>query len=143
MDWVVLRRRLIEMRNAINSLITSTAPPRAVTNLSATAKAGGVIVLFTRTNGTSYVVYANDTPAIDGAARIDIGNKGEYVDDVGKSGVTRYYWVRAMRGNVESTLAGPVSAITLALNAEITPPTRPPAVDEYVYSDEVGYPVEQ
>jgi hypothetical protein len=80
---------------------------------------------------------------MNGAARIELGKKGEYVDDVGDSGVIRYYWVRAKKGSMESTLSGPVFATTLGLSVEITPPTRPPATDEQVFSDEFGYPVEK
>lgn len=143
MDWITLRRRLVEMRNAIHRLAVSFDPPRPVTNLTATAQAGAILIMFTRTDGDRYILYWNSTPSMDEATRIDLGNKGEYTDLIGKSSILRYYYVRAKKGNMESTIAGPVYATTLGLAVEITPPSRPPAVDEKVFSDEYGYPVEK
>ena len=140
---LALRDFLTQMRNAVVELQEINQPPRPVINLVATAKAGGVIIQFTRTDGDHYIVYANTTPTLKEARVVDIGNKGEYVDDIGKSAELRYYWVRAKKGNLASTITGPVFATTLGLAVEITPPIAPPTTDEQVYSDELGYPVEK
>jgi hypothetical protein len=141
-DWITVRRRLVEMRNELNKLSGTNIQPRAVVNLSATAKAGGVIIQFTKTDGDSYVLYRNTVPQLNKSVMIDLGNTGIYVDDIGASGEKRYYWIIAKRGSIQSAVAGPVSATTLALDAEITPPTPPPAVDEPVTSLISGYPME-
>ena len=141
-DWQTLRKRLVEMRSVLIDVQKAIAPPRPVKNLTATAKAGGVIIQFTRTDGTSYTVYRNTTASLNAAVRFEIGNTGYFSDDIGKSGELRYYWVRAQKGGMESTVVGPVSATTLGLNVEITPPPAPPAVDEPVGSDLTGYPTE-
>lgn len=143
MDWITLRRRLVEIRNALNALTTAANPPRPVINLSATAQAGAILVMFTRTDGDNYTLYWNTTPSLDGATRIDLGNKGEYTDNIGASAVTRYYYVKAKKGNLESAIAGPVFETTLALDVEIIPPSRPQSTDEPVLSVERGYPVEK
>jgi len=140
---VGLRDYFTELRNAVLELQKINQSPRPVINLVATAKAGGVIIQFTRTDGDHYILYANTTPTLQGARVVDLGNKGEYVDDIGKSAELRYYWVRAKKGNLESTITGPVFATTLGLAVEITPPVAPPTTDEQVFSDELGYPVEK
>jgi len=144
MDWKTLRKILVEMRSGIHSVAAVTDPPRPVKNLTATAMAGSILIMFTRTDGDNYVLYWNTTPSLNGSTRIELGNRGEYTDNIGDAGIKRYYFVRAKKRNgMESSIVGPVFATSLALNITITPPTRPPAVDEFVRSDEVGYPVEQ
>jgi hypothetical protein len=143
MDWIPLRRRLSEMRAVLMDLQNRANPPRPVINLTATAKAGGVIIMFTRTDGTSYALYRNTTPNLNGATQIELGNTGYYVDDLGEAAITRYYWVLSRKGALQSSYVGPVNATTLALGAGITAPTPPIATDEMVYSDQSGYPVER
>lgn len=133
-----VRRYLMEIRKAIKRLEGSVIPPRPVTNLRATAKAGGVILQFTRSDGDTYILYWNSTAGINGATRIDLGLANEYVDEIGDEGVKRYYWIKVKKGQMESEMAGPVYATTLALDAEITPPTRPPASENLIKSDETG-----
>jgi hypothetical protein len=140
-DWITIRRRLVEMRDAINGITGSNAQPRPVKNLSATAKAGGVIIQFTRTDGDYYVLYRNTVPQLNKSIRIELGNTGLYVDDIGASNQTRYYWVVAQKGSMQSTAVGPVNATTLALDIEITPPAPPLAVDEPVKNIISGYPM--
>jgi hypothetical protein len=143
LDWGMLRRRLVEMRAVLLKLEKTTSAPRAVKNLTATAKAGGVIIQFTRTDGDRYVIYRNSIQELNGAVRFELGNTGYYSDDIGTSGQKRYYWVRAIKGSMESVLAGPVNATTLGLGVEITQPAAPPAVDEPVTSELYGYPTER
>lgn len=134
-----LRRALIEMRKAINRLESSAVPPAAPSNLKATAKAGGVILQWTKSDGTGYVVYRNSSANLDGAIRFDAGNSASYIDEIGKEGVTLYYWIRAKKNSMESAVTGPVNATTLALTAEITFPTPPAPSQQPIISDETDY----
>jgi hypothetical protein len=136
----ILLKRLVEIRRAI---LEGFNPPRPVKNLSATAKAGGILVQFTRTDGDSYVIYRNTTPSLNGSTRFELNKVGNFTDEIGKSAEKRYYWVRAKKGNLESTITGPVNATTLAQAAEATLPPAIPAVDEPVYSELMGYPTEK
>jgi hypothetical protein len=138
-DWNALRRVLAQMRQVFVTVEQAIQPSRVVKNLTATPKAGGVIIMFTCTDGDRYILYRNTVFQLDGVVRIDLRNSGIYTDDIGKSSETRYYWVIARKGNIESEPVGPVSATTLGLAVEITPPTPPPAVDEPVYDTVTGY----
>jgi hypothetical protein len=133
-----LREFLQQIRNAIKRLENTVVAPQPATNLKATAKAGGIIVQFTRSDGDAYILYSNDTPSINGARRIDLGLAAEFTDEIGQAAFTRYYWIKAKKGQMESVMAGPVSATTLALNATITPPLPPPASQTIAKSDETG-----
>lgn len=137
-DWAGLRRHLVEMRQAMLRLQGSVIPPDQVNNLKATAQAGAVIVHFTRSDGDAYVLYWNTTPSMNGATRIDLGLANSYVDEIGKEDITRYYWVKVKKGQMESAVSGPVSAKTLALTATITPPVPPPGSRQPARSDETG-----
>ena len=135
---ITLRRFLQEMRNAVKRLEASVVAPGTVSNLVATAKAGGVIIQFTRADGDAYILYWNSTPALDGARRIDLGLAAEYTDEIGAPDITRYYWVKTKKGQMENVPFGPVKAVTLALDASITPPTPPPGSQFPARSDETG-----
>lgn len=137
-DWNSLRPFLQDIHKALSVLQSSIMPPAPVTNLVATAKAGGVIVQFTRSDGDQFILYANTTPNLNGAVRVDLALQAEYVDEVGAAAVKKYYWVKAKRGQIESTIAGPVSATTLALGTPITPPVAPAATQTPARSDETG-----
>jgi hypothetical protein len=86
-----LRRGLLEMS-------ASVSPPDAVTNLKATGKAGGIIIEFTRSDADSYTLLRNASKKLDGATQVDLGNSNRYVDEVGASVTTMYYWIRAKNG---------------------------------------------
>ena len=121
-----LKRFLTALRTHVLSESPSIIPPEAVSNLAATAKAGGVIIQFTRSDAESYILMRNTSKVIDGAIRFDIGNSNRFVDDIGASGITAYYWVKGKKGRIEGAVAGPVSATTLDLDTAITPPSVPP-----------------
>jgi len=121
-----LYKFLVDMRNSVLRMSASVVPPGAVTNLTATGKAGGAIIEFTRSDADSYTIIRNTSKSLDGSTQIEIGNSNRYVDDVGASSQTIYYWVRTKKGAIEGYTAGPVSAITLGLATEITPGEPPP-----------------
>ena len=141
-DWMNVRLVLNQMRNALIEIQKTTMAPRPVINLTATGKPLGILIQFTRTDGDSYVIYRNTTAQINGAVKVELGNNGIWTDELGAGALVRYYWVKARKGSIESTLTGPVSATSLVAGAAFTPPAAPPAVDEPVYSDETGYPTE-
>jgi hypothetical protein len=143
LEWKSLRKCLIEMREALLALQKTSAPPRPVTNFTATGKPLGVLIMFTRSDAESYIVYRSSTPELQAAVQFELHNTGVWTDELGSGALKRYYWVRAKRGGKESSIVGPVSATSLAAGAAFTPPAAPPAVDEYVQSTEYGYPVER
>lgn len=137
-EWQQLRRFLVESRNALKRLEASVVPPKQPSNLVATGKAGGVVVQFTRSDGDTYILYVSKTKSFTVATRIDLGMAAEYTHDIGAADETRYYWVKAKKGQLESLPTGPVGATTLALAVEITPPEPPPASQTPTRSDETG-----
>lgn len=119
----------IWLRNTVVALQQAILPPGTVSNMRATAVAGGVQVDFTRSDGDAYVLYWNTTPSINGATRIDLGTANQYVDDIGAGSVKRYYAVIAKKDRVSGSLSVWVSETSLALGTAITPPTPPPPTD--------------
>ncbi len=114
------------VRNEVLSLQAALLPPTTVTNLRATALGGGVQIDFTRSDGDAYVLYWNSTPSINMATRVDLGVANVYVDNIGADAVTRYYAVKAKKGNVSGDVSPWVSATTLAVGTAITAPDPPP-----------------
>lgn len=121
--------------SAIKSLQPTVIPPTPPSNLKVTPKAGGNIIQFTRSNGDTYALYKNQQPTLNLATRVDLGRASQYVDDVGAADITVFYWIFAKTGQLISTVVGPTSGKTLALNATITPPTPPPASQTPTHSD--------
>jgi hypothetical protein len=136
---VQTRRFLSELRSSVAEMQGSLTPPRPPSNLRATGQAGSILIQFTRSDGETYAIYWNTLPRLDGATKVDVGNSVSWSHNVGQGGVTRYYWVTARRGTLESAEIGPVSAVTAALGATVAPPPPPPASDQPIYSDERGY----
>jgi len=137
-DPIALRRSLSEMRNALLRIESSRQPPAAPTNLAVTPVAGGNVVQFTRSGADRYILYASKNADIGNAVAIDLGLAVQYQDDVGKSAVARYYWVKGIRGDMSSDFAGPVTGTTLALTTEATLPAAPPAFSSPTTSDATG-----
>jgi hypothetical protein len=133
-----LRRFLVEIRKAIKRLEPSVVAPAQVSNMTATAKAGGAIIQFTRSDGDSYVLYRNTVASLNGSVRIDIGMANSYTDEIGVAAQKIFYWIKAKKGGMEGVPVGPVTATTLALNATITLPTAPPGSQQPTRSDENG-----
>jgi hypothetical protein len=133
------RMFLQEIRNAVIKFQASSLPPRAVTNLKATGKAGGVIVQFTQSDADRYTLYAGNTADFSSANPIDLSNAQTYTDELGAAGVNRYYWVKGFKFNGQGgEISGPVVATTLGLGVAITPPTPPPVSDQPVIDDTSG-----
>ena len=114
------------VRNSLLSLQADLIDAATVSNMRATALAGAVQVDFTRSDGDSYTLYKNSVPSINGATRIDLGTANVYVDNIGDSGIKRFYVVVAKKGSRDGGISSWVSATTLALGTTVTPPTPPP-----------------
>jgi len=119
-------------RWAHNTILTVQAdvlPPRPITNLRATAVAGGIQIDFTRSDGDSYTLYKNSLPSTNLSTRIDLGTANTYTDDLGAGGMLRYYLVVSKMGSRESEPSPWVTNTSLGLTVAITPPVPPPATD--------------
>ena len=134
------QRRFLEILRAavVRQSAKKIVPPTPVTNLSATAKGGGVIIRFTRSDGDGYILYRNEKNSINDSTRIDLGLANEYTDEIGLSGKTLFYWVKSKSGLQESNPAGPVQATTLPLNAEAKTAPDTPGSEVITRSDETG-----
>jgi hypothetical protein len=119
-------RFLQALRTAVIKISSSVTQPGPVTNLTATAKAGGAIIEFTRSDADRYVLFRNTVKSFDLATQIDLGNSNRFVDDVGTGSVVMYYWIKAWKGGIEGPIVGPVTATTLDLDVTITPGSPPP-----------------
>ncbi len=131
-----LRRLLVEMRKAIQRHEPSVIPPNPVSNLTATPKAGGAIVQFTRSDGDAYILYRNTAPSLNGSVRIDLGLANSYTDEIGVPGQKVYYWIKAKKGSMENVPFGPVNCTTLDYDQEIALPAAPAGSQQPTRSDE-------
>lgn len=115
--------------NAIENLQSALIPPTTVTNLRATPQPGGNLIDFTRSDGDSYTLYINTTPSVDLSQRVRMGTSNRYTHSVGKAGITYYYSVKSVKGNLNSELSPWVSGTTLGLAVAASQPTPPPATE--------------
>lgn len=123
-----VRGFLEDVRENILSLRTNQAPLAGPTNFNVTPMPFGNTVQWTRSvDADYYEIWWNTSPSLNGAQTQGVGDSGQYIDTVGKDGVTRYYWVRARKYNgASSVIVGPKSGTTLAATPGVTPPTPPP-----------------
>lgn len=133
-----LKNFLSAVRKALKRLEPSVIPPNSISNLTATAKAGGAIIQFTRSDADAYILYRNTLKTLNGAVRIDLGLANSYTDETGIAAQKVYYWVKSKKGSMESEPFGPVNATTLALNIGIVAPVQPPGSQQQSYSDETS-----
>jgi hypothetical protein len=131
-----------DVREQLLQLRGNTAIPDPITNLKATGQAFSNLVQFTKSgNADYYEVLRSPTPSLlDPHVQISgIGNSASWVDHVGNSGITVWYWVRA-RKNTGATgqEVGPVNATTLPAATGVTPPMPPPAGNPQVTDTATG-----
>lgn len=142
--WGSLRTTLQDLSQNTTALLGSMVPPRQPTNLKVTAIAFGAVVQFTPTDGDYSEVLAGNTKAIEQATVYNVGTSQQFTDSVGKSGVARYYWVRAVNqispgSLIRSPAAGPATVTTLASGAAATIPPPPVAGDQLVLDQTTGF----
>jgi len=130
-DSPQLRRFFMDVREQLLQTRNRLAVPDAPTNFKATAQAFSVYLAWTTSADADYyeVLVSPSASTKDVNMRtVDVGNSGRWVDNVGNSGVQRWYWVRARKlsGGI-STETGPVTATTLAAATGSAQPAPPPA----------------
>ena len=123
------RRIQVDMRQNTIGVRKAQSPPTTPTNLKVTPLAFNNMVQWTRSvNADFYEVLWSSTPQLSGATAVAVGDSAQWTDNVGQSGITRYYWVRGRKfTGVKSIEAGPQAGTTLAATTGVTPPTPPPA----------------
>ena len=129
---------LVQMRQQILQIVGNQTAPLPPTNLKVTAQGLSNLVQFTRTaTGDIYEVAHALTGTLNDSHLVitSIGNSQSWVDVIGSSGVTVFYWVRVRKSNGQaSDWAGPVKATTTAATAGV-PPAAPPPADNIIVVD--------
>lgn len=138
-----LRRHLVDMREIVIQLRESLSPPTVPSNLKVTPQAFSNLVQWTRSlNADFFEVLWSSTPNLQQANIVNVGNSAQWVDQVGNSGITRYYWVRAAKNTGPRSLEiGAATGTTLASGAGVTPPPPPPASQQIVKQPQFNRPV--
>jgi hypothetical protein len=130
-----LRSFLIEVRKSVEQLrgSSASAPPGLPSNLSVTPQAFANQVNWSRGTGADYhEVLWNTVPTVINSHVVPVQNAAQWSHNVGQSGVTYFYWVRAVKQvalhAVTRTIeVGPIKATTLASGTGVAPPTPPPS----------------
>lgn len=129
-----VRNFLIEVRKSVEQLrgSTASAPPGLPSNLAVTPQSFANQVSWSRGTAADYhEVLWNTVPTVINSHVVPVQNAAQWNDNVGQSGVTRYYWVRAVKQvalhAVTRTIeVGPIKATTLASGTGVAPPAPPP-----------------
>lgn len=137
------RRLLVEMRESIVKLRATQAPLPTPSNFRATALPFGVLLQWTRVTGADYYEVLWNTSADATKANVQgVGDSAQYIDQVGQSGIKRFYWLRARKfTGAGSALNGPLSATTLVSTPGVTPPAPPPPGQIIVIDQQTGHQV--
>lgn len=140
-----LRRHLQDMREVVVQLRANQVPPTVPTNVKVTPEAFSNLVQWTRSvNADYYEVLWAPNSNIANAQVVNVGSSAQWTDNVGNSGVTRFYWVRARKNTgAVSNPSNPLSGTTLASNAGVTPPAPPPQSQNQVIDQRTGHIVQQ
>ena len=124
-----MQTRLVlqDMKAEIERMRSSQAPPDVPSNLKVTPQAFSNLVQWTRsTTADFFEVLWSPTPNLSQATVVNVGNSQQWSDQVGNTGVQRWYWVRSRKNSGSRSLeVGPQKGTTLASNAGVTPPTPP------------------
>lgn len=117
-DWIRLRGFLTDLKGKFETFFENPDKPDQVTNVTATAKSGGIEVSWNPSNrATNYIVYrALDSIKFSDAkeaANLDRADALSFFDAAGQqtAGLTRTYWVLARNNFVD----GPLSAFATAI----------------------------
>ena len=130
------RRYLQDLRQNLVDLVGQIAPPSAPTNLKVTPQSFSNEVQWTRSIGADYYeVIWNTSASLTGGSPqvVNVGDSAQWTDNVGQSGITRFYWVRARKNSgVRSVELGPKSGTTLVSGTGVAPPNPPSQGQEIV-----------
>lgn len=119
------------VKDIIENHIPPDLPPSPPSNIHANPIPGGVNLTFTGGQGADKHLllispHATWNPGLPNTHIVDLGSSSLHSHMIGQPGVTRYYWITAVRGNRVSTPpTGPIKATTLPL---ATPAANPPFV---------------
>jgi len=127
------RSWMVEVRKAIEQLRGQNAPPGLPSNLKVTPQSFGNLIQWSRgTNADYHEVLWNTVPTVTTAQVVPVSDAAQWVDNVGQSGVKRWYWVRgvkqvALHAVTRTVEVGPIAGTTLAAGTGVAPPTPPPS----------------
>jgi len=132
-----LRGFMVELRKSIVQLQGQIASPGMPSNLKVTPQAFGNLIQWSRGTGADFhEVLWNTSPTVINANVVPVQNAAQWADNVGKNGIKRWYWVRAVKQTAlhavtRTTELGPIAGTTLASGSAVTPPTPPaPGVNQ-------------
>jgi len=119
---------LSDLRENVLALRGQLTPPSAPSNLTVTPQSFGNLLQWTRPQNADFQeVLWNTVPNLQNAQVIPVGNAAQWQDNIGQSGITRYYWVRAAKySGARSSATPPKSGTSLTSGTGVTPPTPPP-----------------
>lgn len=133
---------LVQLRQQMLQIVGNQTAPPAPANLKATAQGLSNLVQFTRVAvGDTYEIAHALTGSLNDAHLVitSIGNSQSWVDTIGSSGITKFYWVRVRKSTGQaSDWAGPVKATTVAATANVPPATPPPPSNIIVVDPHTG-----
>jgi hypothetical protein len=132
---MMVSNRAVSLKNQ-----KAQAPPSPPSNLKVTAQPFGNLVQWTRSaDADSQELLIGATPSTAAATIINVGNTCKYVDNIGQSGITHFYWVRSVKTSGQrSTEIGYVTGTSLASNMGVTPPIAPPPAQVQVFNSQLG-----
>jgi len=138
-----LRGFLEDLRRNVVAIRTNQSPITSPTNFKVTPLPFGNLLQWTRTvNADYYEVLWNTNPTLQNANIQGVGDSAQHVDQVGNSGIKRFYWLRARKyTGSASGLTGPLSGVTLAATPGVTPPTPPPPSHIFVVDTTTGHSI--
>jgi len=136
-----MRRWAIDIHECVKTMMGTLAPPAVPSNAKVTAQPLGNLVQWTRGISSDYhELLISSTPSTANAQVIDVGDSAQYFDNVGDTGVNRFYWIRSRKFTGARSLnvfAG--NGTTLASTATVTPPTPPPSSQIQAKNQQTGH----
>lgn len=138
------RNFLVELRKTVLQLQGVAAPPGLPANLKVTPQSFGNLIQWSRGTGADFhEVLWNTKPTIINAQVVPVQNAAQWQDNIGKNGVQRWYWVRAVKqvalhAVTRTVEVGPISGTTLASGTGVTPPTPPPSGVNQALNERTG-----
>ncbi len=136
-----VRQHLIDMRECVKTLMGTLAPPAVPSNAKVTAQPLGNLVQWTRGISSDYhELLVSSTPSTQKAQVVDVGNSASYFDNIGDTGIQRFYWIRSRKFTGARSLnvfAG--KGTTLASTATVTPPIAPPSSQIQALNTQTGH----
>jgi hypothetical protein len=126
------------LRTQVIKLRSSQAPVAIPSNFKVTAQAFSNTLQFTRVPLADYYeVLWSSSPNMNGAHVVDIGNSAQWTDNVGQTGITRYYAVRARLNTGARSLNTQIAKSTTLPSATGVNPPDPPIPNKILVIDQL------